>query len=76
MVRGKFSGKVSIMDAEAQMDYTMLINQAQKEYQDVMEELTKRLERMSPWEIMKKSAELTDNMSKVLAAKPLKIMTI
>lgn len=76
MVRGKFSGKVSIMDAEAQMDYTMLINQAEKEYQDVMDELTKRLERMSPWEIMKKSAELTDNISKVLAAKPLKIVAI
>jgi hypothetical protein len=76
MVRGKFSGKVSIMDAEAQMDYTMLINQAEKEYQDVMDELTKRLERMSPWEIMKKSAELVDNTSKVLAAKPLKIMAI
>jgi hypothetical protein len=76
MVRGKFSGKVSIMDAEAQMDYTMLINQAEKEYQDVMDELTKRLERMSPWEIMKKSAELVDNTSKVLGAKPLKIMAI
>lgn len=76
MVRGKFSGKVSIMDAEAQMDYTMLLNQAEKEYQDVMEELTKRLERMSPWEIMKKSAELTENMSKILAAKPSKIVAI
>lgn len=76
MVRGKYGGKVSIMDAEAQMDYTMLINQAEKEYQDVMDELTKRLERMSPWEIMKKSAELVDNTSKVLGAKPLKIMAI
>ena len=76
MVRGKYSGKVSIMDAEAQMDYTMLINQSEKEYQDVMDELTKRLERMSPWEIMKKSAELVDNTSKVLGAKPLKIMAI
>lgn len=54
----------------------MLLNQAEKEYQDVMEELTKRLERMSPWEIMKKSAELTENMSKILAAKPSKIVAI
>ena len=76
MVRGKFSGKVSIMDAEAQMDYTMLINQAKEEYDKVMDELVKRLERMSPWEIMKKSAELVDNTSKVLGAKPLKIMAI
>lgn len=76
MVRGKFSGKVSIMDAEAQMDYNMLISAADKELQDVMDELTKRLERMSPWEMMKKSAELVDNMTKVLAGKPLKIITV
>lgn len=76
MIRGKFSGKVSIMDAEAQMDYSMLISEADKEYQDTMQELTKRLERMSPWEIMKKSAELVDNMSKVLSAKPMKIITV
>lgn len=76
MIRGKFSGKVSIMDAEAQMDYTMLLNQAQKEYDDTMNELMKRLERMSPWEIMKKSAELADNMSKILATKPMKMITV
>ena len=76
MVRGKFSGKVSIMDAEAQMDYNMLITAADKEYEDVMKALTERLDRMSPWEIMKKSAELVDNTIKVLAGKPMKIITV
>ena len=38
-VRGKFSGKLSIMDAEAMLDYQMLITQADKEYDAVMKEL-------------------------------------
>lgn len=75
-VRGKFSGKVNIMEAEANLDYMMLINQGQKEYDATMDELTKRLERMSPYELMKKNAELTQNMVDILKYKPLGMWTI
>ena len=75
-VRGKWSGKISIMEAEAQLDYSMLINQADKEYDSTMEELNKRLERMSPYSIMEKQAKLTDDTIKILSGKPLKIYTI
>ena len=75
-VRGKFSGKINIMEAEANLDYMMLINQGQTEYKDTMEELTKRLERMSPYEIMKKNAELTQNMVDILKQKPMGIFTV
>lgn len=75
-IRGKFSGKISIMDAEANLDYAMLQNKADKEYQDVMEDLVKRLERMNPYEMMKKQAELTDNMKTILGAKPMKMITV
>lgn len=74
-VRGKFSGKISIMEAEANLDYSMLLSQADKEYDSVMEELVKRLERMSPYEIMKRQAELVDSMLKVLAGTPLPMST-
>ena len=74
-VRGKFSGKVSIMEAEANLDYSMLLSQADKEYDAVMEELMKRLERMSPYELMKRQAELVDSMLKVLAGTPLPMLT-
>lgn len=76
MIRGKFSGRISIMEAEANLDYMMLINQGQKEYDAAMEELTKRLERMSPYEIMKKNAELSQNMAEILKQKPLGMFTI
>lgn len=75
-VRGKFSGKVSIMDAEVNMDYSMLTAQADKEYQDTMDALTKRLESMSPYETMKKAAELVDNLIKIQSGKPMKIITV
>lgn len=75
LVRGKYSGKVSIMDAEANLDYTMLASQSEKEYDAAIEELNKRLERMTPWSQMKLQAEMMDSMAKILAGKPMKIYT-
>lgn len=76
LVRGKYSGKVSIMDAEANLDYTMLVSQGEKEYDAAIEELNKRLERMTPWSQMKLQAEMMDSMAKILAGKPMKIYTV
>lgn len=76
MVWGKYSGKISIMEAEAVLDYGMLNSQADNEEKEAMEDLTKRLERMSPWEMMKKQAELAESMEKVLKGKPLKMITV
>lgn len=75
-VRGKFSGKVSIPNAELNMDYQMLTAQADKEYDSTMEELDKRLERMSPSEILKKQAEIVESNKTILASKPLKIIVV
>lgn len=75
-VRGKWSGKISIMEAEAQLDYTTLLNQADKEYDTTMDELTKRLERMTPYAIMEKQAKLTDDTMKVLSGKPMKMVVV
>ena len=76
MIRGKWSGKLSIMDAEANLDYNMLFNQADKEYEATMKSLVERLERMSPNELMKRQAELAESMEKILKGKPLKIITV
>lgn len=76
MIRGKWSGKLSIMDAEANLDYNMLFNQADKEYEATMKSLVERLERMSPNELMKKQAELAESMEKILKGKPLKMITV
>lgn len=76
LIRGKFSGRISIMEAEANMDYQMLFTQGEKEYSDAMDDLTKRLERMNPYSTMQKQAEMVDNMNKILAGKPLGMFTV
>ena len=74
-VRGKFSGKLGIMEAEAMLDYQMLLTQSEKEYDAVMKELEERLVRMSPSEQLKKQAEMVDSTLKVLSGKPMKMIT-
>lgn len=73
---GKFSGKVLIMAAEAQLDYNMLIAEADKEYQQTMDDLTERLKRMSPVEISKRNAEIVDNTIKTQIGTPLKMIVV
>lgn len=75
-IRGKFSGNISIMDAEKTLDYNMLHSQADKEYEDTMKELRERLNRMSPWELMKRDAEMTESMKTIMGGKPLKMITV
>lgn len=75
-VRGKFSGTIGIPEAQAQLDYTMLHNQADKEYEDTMNELKERLDRMSPWNLLAKQAEMVESTKKILAGDPMKMIVV
>ena len=76
LIRGKFSGKISIMDAEAVLDYQMLASQGAEEYKDAMDQLDKRLERMNPYKLLEQQANLVDSIEKILRGKPLKMITV
>lgn len=76
LIRGKFSGKVNIPQAEMTMDYQMLIQQGKEEYDAAMDVLMKRLERMRPVNIMKENSELLENNNKILGYTPLGIYVI
>ena len=76
LIRGKFSGKVSIPQAEMTMDYQMLIQQGKDEYDKTMDTLMKRLERLRPSNMMKEQAELVDAQNKIMQHTPLKIYAI
>lgn len=76
LVRGKFSGKVNIPQAEMTMDYQMLLQQGEKEYDKAIEALMKRLERMRPVNMMKEQAELMENNVKLQQYTPLGIYVI
>lgn len=76
LIRGKFSGKVSIPQAEMTMDYQMLAQQGKEEYDAAIEALTKRLESMRPVNIMKEQAELMESNMKIQQYTPLGIYAI
>lgn len=76
LIRGKFSGKVNIPQAEMTMDYQMLIQQGKEEYDAAMDTLMKRLERMRPVNIMKENSEMLENNNKILGYTPLGMYVI
>lgn len=76
LIRGKFSGKVNIPQAEMTMDYQMLIQQGKEEYDAAMDALMKRLERMRPANMMEEQAKLMENNVKVQSYTPLGIYVI
>lgn len=76
LIRGKFSGKVNIPQAEMTMDYQMLVQQGKEEYDRVMETLNKRLERLRPVNMMKENAELIDANINIQKRTPLGLFVI
>lgn len=76
LIRGKFSGKVNIPQAEMSMDYQMLIQQGKEEYDAAMDALMKRLERMRPANMMEEQAKLVENQNKIQQYTPLGIYVI
>ena len=76
LIRGKFSGKVNIPQAEMTMDYQMLTQQGKEEYDAAMDALMKRLERMRPANMMEEQAKLVENQNKIQQYTPLGIYVI
>ena len=76
IIRGKFSGKVSIPQAEMIMDYQMLIQQGEKEWDKVMEGLEKRLERMRPSNVLEEQAKIIQQNHEIQKRTPLGIYVI
>lgn len=75
-IRGKFSGKISIPQAELTMDYQMLIQQGKEEYEQAMQFLKEQLERMRPVNIMKEQADLMESNMRLKGYTPLPIIRI
>ena len=71
IIRGTFSGSIKIPEADAQMDYNMLLEQGKSEKETVLNELKERLERMLPWNQMENQSKLNDEIMKILKNKPL-----
>lgn len=73
LIRGKFSGNINILNNSLTMDYSMYLTLA-KEYRDnALNELKERLQRMTPWEVMKKQSEMVQSMKEIQKGVPLGI---
>ena len=71
IIRGTYSGEIKIPDAEAHLDYQMLLEMGKQEKENVLTNLKERLERMLPWNIIEQQAKLMDSMLNVMSKKPL-----
>lgn len=76
IIRGTFSGKIHLPQAEATMDYNMLISQGQKEYETAMQTLEKRLEALTPEKMVEREANIVKNTLERQKGTPLGIYMI
>ena len=75
LIRGKFSGQINVINNPLTMDYQTLISLGQREKDNALNELKERLSRMTPYEVMKKQAEMVQSMKEVQKGVPLGIYT-
>ena len=75
-IRGKFSGQINMIASPLTMDYAQLMAYGNKEKEAALRSLDERLQRMSPYEVMKKQAELVQDMIQAKKGVPLPIMVI
>ena len=75
-IRGKFSGNINMITSPLTMDYAQLMSFGNKEKEAALRSLDERLQRMSPYEVMKKQAELVQSMIQAQKGTPLPIMVI
>lgn len=76
LIRGTYSGNISMISNNLTLDYNMFLNLGQREKENALKSLDDRLQRMNPYEVMKKQAELVESMIQAKKGTPLPIMVI
>lgn len=76
LIRGKNSGAIGMINSPLTLDYNMMITNGQKLLEKTENELKERLQRMTPYETMKRQAELVQSMKEVQKGVPLGIYKI
>lgn len=76
LVRGKFSGSINMIASPLTMDYQTLITMGREDKKDIMTNLENRLEKMSPYELMKKQADMMQSMMQTQKGTPLGMYVI
>lgn len=69
-VWGKFSGDLNIPDNPVKLDYSTLMTEAKDERMKLIEELSQRLERLRPENILERKGNEAENLNKALKYRP------
>ena len=64
-IRGKFSGNIAMVNNNLTMDYSMLVDFARTEKDGAINDLKERLLKLTPNEVLKREAEMHDNLKKI-----------
>lgn len=70
--RGKFSGKLPLLDNDVTLDYQDLLSEAKEEREKQMTELRERLERLRSDKMLERRANEAENINKSLNYVPMK----
>ena len=76
LIRGKFNGQINMISSPLSLDFQSLLSMGQREKDNVMQNLDNRLQRMSPYETMKRQAEMVQSMLEMKKGSPLGIYVI
>lgn len=76
LIRGKYSGKVNIPQAEMQLDYQLLAQQGKEEWDEAMKMLVERLDRMRPSKILEEQMNISKNLLEIQKNVPLGIIIV
>ena len=70
-IRGYFSGQLMVPNADATMDYQMLLEGGKADKERALEELKERLAKLSPDSMMERKANEVENLNRALKGTPL-----
>jgi hypothetical protein len=68
---GKFSGDLKVPDSEVKLDYQSLLTEAKDEKMKMIEELTKRLERLRPDNLLERKAKEAEALNRAMKLRPM-----
>lgn len=73
LIRGKYNGNIKIPNAEATLNTSDLYTQGSELKRNAIEGLKERLKALDPSEQMRKQAEMSEQLNKILSYKPMGI---
>lgn len=73
LVRGTFSGNINMLASPLSMDYQIFVSMGQREKENALRMLDERFKMLSPYETLKRQAEMAQSITEIKKSIPLGI---